>query len=302
MTEALFASGVLGVVICLGISYLFGRGTLRRIDVLVRSARAVAAGELSTRVPVQDKLAGDDLDELSGAFNVMLDRLEELIRQVKQVSSDIAHDLRTPLSRVRQRLDKLRHSGNDAQAQHRAIDEIEKNLDTVLDMFAAVLRLAEIECQGPSDHDCPIDLAQIVQRMAETYMPDVEAGGGLLSFAVTPVMIRGDAGLVTLALANLLDNAIKHTPAGTAVRLRAGRQDGMAVLSVSDGGPGVPEQYRDMALQRHWRLAPHRPGSGFGLGLAIVAAVARRHRARLVLSDARPGLTVTLAFPAEPQT
>jgi signal transduction histidine kinase len=262
----------------------------------------VGAGQLSTRVPTHDGFASDDLDELGGAFNVMLDRLEELIRQVKQVSSDIAHDLRTPLSRVRQRLDKLRRSEDDAQARLRAINLIEANLDEVLSMFAALLRLAEIECEGPSGRDGPIDLSGLVQRMAETYTPDIETRGGALTVAVKPVAIRGDAGLITLAIANLLDNVLRHTPPDTAVRMCFEEKNGLAILSVGDGGPGVPEQYREMVLRRHWRLAPHRPGSSSGLGLAIVAAIARRHRARLTLTDACPGLTVTLAFTVEPLT
>jgi len=296
----LCASGFLGVILCLGISYLFSRGAWRRIEALVSSAKAVAGGQLDARVSHPGGRVRDDLDELGSSFNFMLDRLEDLIAQVRQVSSDIAHDLRTPLSRVRQRLDKLRDCPSDRHLEEIAL--IEADLDRVLAMFAAILRLAEIESEGPETGDSPFDLAQLVQRMADTYKPDIEAEGRVLTIDVEPALVDGDAGLMAQAIANLLDNVLRHTPPCTGAAIRAARHDGVSILSVSDRGPGVPAEYREQVLRRHWRLAAHRPGSSSGLGLAIVAAIARRHRARLVLTDARPGLAVTMIFPATRDT
>ena len=292
----LSASGLLGVILCLGTSYLFSRGAWRRIEELVRSAKAVAGGQLDARVATPASNVRDDLDELGGSFNHMLDRLEDLIGQVRQVSSDIAHDLRTPLSRVRQRLDKLRHCPDDKRAEMIAL--IEADLDNVLIMFAAILRLAEIESEGPDNGGGSFDLGELVRRMADTYRPDIEAEGRALTIEAEPAVIDGDAGLVAQAIANLFDNVLRHTPPGTAVAIRAACRNGVSILSVSDRGPGVPVEYREQVLRRHWRLASHRPGSGSGLGLAIVAAIARKHRAHLTLADACPGLAVTLTFPA----
>ncbi len=296
VTAALVCSGLLGVSFCLAVSYLFSRGAWRRIEAVVGSAKAVGAGQLDVRAPTRGGDARDDLDELAGAFNSMLDRLEALIAQVRQVSSDIAHDLRTPLTRVRQRLDRLRECP-DEEARLEAIGRIEADLDGVLGVFSALLRLAEIEGDGPSAREGPVDLAGVVARMAETYEPDIEASLRPLLVEVEPAVIRGDAQLIAQAIANLLDNALRHTPPGSAIAIRVRRDAGSVILSVTDSGPGVPAQFRDLVLQRCRRLDPSRPGSGSGLGLAIVAAIARRHNARLSLADAGPGLEVALIFP-----
>jgi signal transduction histidine kinase len=296
VSRALIASGALGVSFCLAMSYLFSRGAWRRIEALARSAGAVTSGKLDARVSIRSARHLDDIDQLGAAFNGMLDRLEEMIAHVRQVSSDIAHDLRTPLSRVRQRLEDLRRSGEDPAT----ISLIETDLDEVLAMFSALLRLAEIESEGHAVPDGPVDLAELARRMAEIYRPDIESSGRALSLQAAPAIVRGDAQLINQALANLLDNVLRHTPPGAPLEIATSRRDGAAVLSVTDRGPGVPAEHRELALQRCRRLDPSRPGSGSGLGLAIVAAIARRHGAQISLADARPGLTVALAFPVAP--
>jgi signal transduction histidine kinase len=295
--RSLIVSGLLGVSFCLTASYLFSRGSWRRIDELVRLAKAVAGGQLDARVPAHG-VGRDDLDELGGAFNLMLERLEALIAQVRQVSSDIAHDLRTPLTRVRQRLDQLRRLDDDVPARDLAITRIEADLDDLLGMFSALLRLAEIESDSAGDRDDRFDLVDLARHVADTYRPDIEACGGVLTVALEPAVVCGDARLITQAIANLLDNAIRHTPAQTPICIRTGLENGAPVLSVTDRGPGVPAESRELVLQRYKRLDSSRRGKGSGLGLALVAAIARRHRARLALTDAAPGLTVTLTFAA----
>ena len=301
VTQALIASGVLGVTFCLAASYLFSRGVWRRVEDLVRSAKAVAAGQLDARVRLRSGDSPDDLDELAHAFNVMLDRIGELLAQVRQISSDVAHDLRTPLTRVRQRLDRLRHS-LDAPAAVRleAIGRIEADLDEVLSTFSALLRLAEIESDERAATTAPVDLAEVVQRLAETYRPDITSTGRTLTVDVEPAVICGDAQLITQAIANLIDNILHHTPPGTPVAMSARVDNGAAALSITDRGPGVPAECRELVLQRCRRLDPSRPGSGAGLGLTIVAAIARRHGARLDLADAKPGLSVVMTFPRSP--
>jgi hypothetical protein len=299
LTRALALSGLLGVGFCLVASYLFSRGAWRRIDDLAAAAKAVADGRLTVRARTQAASAPrDDLGELAGAFNAMLDRLEELIAQVRQVSSDIAHDLRTPLTRVRQRLERLREEAGDA-GREADIARIEADLDAVLAMFAALLRLAEIESDPARRREAPVDLADIAQRMADAYRPDIEASGRRLLLDVAPAVVSADDALIAQAVANLLDNALRHTQVAATISIEAGVRDGAPLLAVSDDGPGIPAALREAALQRSRRLDPGRSGGGFGLGLAIVAAIARRHRARLALSDAGPGLRVALVFGAE---
>ncbi|HEY2049022.1 MAG TPA: HAMP domain-containing sensor histidine kinase [Caulobacteraceae bacterium] len=301
VTQALVTSGALGVAFCLAASYLFSRGAWRRIEDLVRSAKAVAGGQLDARVRLRSGDSPDDLDELAHAFNVMLDRIGELLAQVRQVSSDVAHDLRTPLTRVRQRLDRL-GQGLEAPAAERleSIGRIQADLDEVLSTFSALLRLAEIENDERAATTAPVDLAEVVQRIAETYRPDITSTGRTLTVDAEPAVICGDAQLITQAIANLIDNILHHTPPGTPVMMSARVEKGVATLSITDRGPGVPAEYRDLVLQRCRRLDPSRPGSGAGLGLAIVAAIARRHGAKLVLGDAKPGLVVTMTFPHAP--
>jgi signal transduction histidine kinase len=260
-------------------------------------AKAVAGGQLDARVSTAG-VGSDDVDALGGAFNSMLERLEALIAQVRQVSSDIAHDLRTPLTRVRQRLDQLRCLDDDAPARHLAITRIEADLDDLLGMFSALLRLAEIESDSAGARDDRFDLVELARHVADTYTPDIEACGRVLTVELAPAVVCGDARLITQAIANLLDNAMRHTPARTPISIRTGLENGAPVLSVTDRGPGVPAEHRELVLQRYKRLDSSRRGKGSGLGLALVAAIARRHRARLTLTDAAPGLTVTLTFAA----
>ena len=296
--RVLFVSGLIGVGFCLAASYLFSRGVWRRVESLVASAKAVAGGRLDVRVRAGGEAVRDDIDELGAAFDAMLDRLETLVAQVRQVSTDIAHDLRTPLTRVRQTLEGLRGDlQGGAAAPPKAVDQIERDLDEVLRIFAALLRLAEIEGEDYAVCEGPIDLAQLVGRMAETYRPDIESSGRTLAVDAQPAVVRGDAQLIAQAVANLLDNALRHPPPGTPIAMSV-RSAGRSVeLAVVDRGAGVPAECREMVLRRFKRLEASRSSAGSGLGLAIVAAIARRHGAQLILGDAHPGLSVVLAFP-----
>ena len=296
--RVLFVSGLIGVGFCLAASYLFSRGVWRRVASLVASAKAVAGGRLDVRVRAGGEAVRDDIDELGAAFDVMLDQLETLVAQVRQVSTDIAHDLRTPLTRVRQTLEGLRGDlQGGAAAPRKAVDQIERDLDEVLRIFAALLRLAEIEGEDYAVCEGPVDLAQLVGRMAETYRPDIESSGRTLAVDAQPAVVRGDAQLIAQAVANLLDNALRHTPPGTPIAMSVRPAGRSAELAVVDRGAGVPAEYREMVLRRFKRLEASRSGAGSGLGLAIVAAIARRHGAQLTLGDAHPGLSVVLAFP-----
>jgi signal transduction histidine kinase len=210
------------------------------------------------------------------------------------VSTDIAHDLRTPLTHVRQKLEQLK-GGADERVAAAAL-EMEADVDDLLRQFDAMLRLAEIENDVGAAARTPVDLAELTLRIADAYRPDVEASGRRLAVDCRVATAEGEADLIALAITNLVENALRHTPAGAFVRIGTDTVDGRAVVSVVDDGPGIAEDQREAALQRFHRLEASRTTQGFGLGLAIVAAVAKRQGAALELGDAGPGLSAVLRF------
>lgn len=280
----------------LGLSLLAYGGVIRRVDSVADAARAASRGQLDVSAPVRHPLVRDDIDDLAEAFNHMLGQINALMQSVRQVSADIAHDLRTPLTRVRNKVDILLRGRADDAALGRALASVNEDIAEVLRAFDAVLRLAEIE-SGQGVFKQPVDLAEVVSRVAEAYRPDAEDGGRRLDAALEPARVVGDPELLTHAVANLLDNALRHTPEGAHIALSTGQSDGHPFLIVTDDGPGVPEAQRAAVLERFYRLERSRTTSGTGLGLAIVAAIAARHGARLDLLEAAPGLAVRLTFP-----
>jgi signal transduction histidine kinase len=260
-------------------------------------AREAALGRLDVRAPERKAWLRDDTDDLSEAVNHMLGRINLLMQNVRLVSADIAHNLRTPLTRVGQKLNALRRRHAGAPGLADDIETIHGDLAEALRTFDAMLRLAEIESHGPRTVEA-IDLARLAQQVGEAYRPDAEESGRRLDVSAEPASATGDPDLVVQAAANLLDNALRHTPPGTRVVLATGFEAGQSFLSVRDDGPGIDEAHRAMVLERFVRLQASQSGSGTGLGLAIVAAVAKRHHARLDLMDRAPGLEVRIRFPA----
>lgn len=293
--RTLAVCGAVGALLGLALSYLLTRGALQRVDAVVSTARAVSAGRMQVRAPTRRALAPDDIDELGATFNTMLDEIATLVSRVRWVSTDIAHDLRTPLTHVRQKLERIR-AGRDPEAAA-AAGEIEGDVDELLRVFDAMLRLAEIENDaGAAAAFARVDLAELAGRIADAYRPDVEAGGRRLETRLAAAAVEGDADLIGQALANLIENAMRHTPPGSRIAVSVGIEAGRPVLAVGDDGPGVPADQRRAVLERFHRLEASRTTPGSGLGLPIVAAVARRHRAMLRLDDAAPGLRVSLVF------
>jgi signal transduction histidine kinase len=288
--------GALGVVLGLGVSYLFMGGACRRLAALVRAAHGVSEGRLDTRVDLGARGAFDDINELGAAFNGMLDEIAGLMTQAKDVSSAIAHDLRTPLTRVRHKLERLRCLCEGAPDRRALVDQIDAELGELLRSFDAMLRLAEIENQPVRSSRADLDLGEVAARVADAFLPDIEDAGRRLQSRFEPTPVQGDAELVSQALANLLDNALRHTPAGGPILVAVERRRNEGVLIVEDCGPGIPEPLRTVVLERFRRLDPSRSGPGSGLGLAIVAAIAKRCHAAFVLSDASPGLRAELRF------
>ena len=284
-----------GAVIVIGGAgaLLLGAYLRRRLSGISGAAEAIMAGNLGERVPVGPR--GDEFDRLSAALNAMLDRIGDLLDNLRRVSGDVAHDLRTPLARLRNQLEDGLRAGATEATIERAIEQS----DEVLALFAAILRLSEIEAGKLRASFGPVDIAVLVAEIGDSYAPAVEDSGRRLICDVDPVApVFGDRELIAQALINLLDNAQVHTPVGTTITLslRAGPEG--ARLTVADDGPGVPEGDRDRITQRFARLEASRSRPGHGLGLSLVAAIAQIHGASLAIGDNSPGLTVMLEFRA----
>lgn len=270
-------------------------GFLRRIEDINRTTRSIIEGDLSRRVPTGG--SDDEMDRLAVNLNAMLARIQSLMDNVKQVSDDIAHDLRTPLSRLRHRLETARdRSGPDAPAE---LEQAIEDVDAILETFSALLRIAQIESGARRAAFSRVDLAQVVSSVSEAYAAVAEDHGQVVSVdAAAPASIQGDRELLTQMMANLVENPIRHCPTGTRISIALRREAGAAVLCVADSGPGIPAAERDKVFRRFYRLESSRTTPGSGLGLALVKAIADLHGAAVELSDNHPGLRVTVRFPA----
>ena len=293
-----FGFAFLGVL-ALGVAggFALSRDVQRRFSGMSGAAQAIIDGDLGRRIPLSG--AGDDLDALGATFNRMLDRISALMDSLRQVSNDIAHDLRTPLTRLRQRLEASLRAGG-AEAQTVAIEAALADLDAILETFAALLRIAQIEAGTRRAGFRSVDLASLVATVVEAFGPSAEEGRRTLSAETAgSVVVDGDAELLTQALVNMVENALRHTPPGAHVQVGAGRDDRGPFLVVRDDGPGAPAEELAHLFDRFYRLERSRSTPGSGLGLALVAAVARLHDARADLGDASPGLEVRIMFPRE---
>jgi len=277
--------------------YISSRFAQRRFDRINKNTIAILEGDIGRRIPV--KGSGDELDVLSNNLNDMLDRIELLMRGMREVTDNIAHDLRKPITRLKSRIEVTLMGSPDAGAYREALEHTIDEADHILAMFNAILTIAEAESGAQRDRFEDVDLARVARSVTEVYGPLAEESGLEIDLqAGGPVPVSGDPHLISQALANLLDNAIKYAPRSGPLTVRAFRAGGEARLSVSDRGPGIPERAREKALERFGRLEESRTKPGSGLGLSLVRAVADLHCGTVTLEDARPGLAVTLTFPA----
>jgi len=275
------------------------RSTVRRIEQINQTSREIMSGDLSRRVPTTG--TADDFDQLAVNLNAMLDEIERLMGGVRQVSDNVAHDLRTPLTRLRNRLEQLRSELGDTSPQKEHVERSIADADQLLSTFGALLRIARIEAGGHRPDRVPVDLATLVQDAAELYEALAEEKQlNVDASAASSAAIQGDRDLLFQAVTNLLDNAVKYTPEGGRIALEVRRTEDAVDVTVSDTGPGIPAEERDKVLQRFYRLERSRRAPGSGLGLSLVAAVARMHHATLLLEDNAPGLKATLRFNAKP--
>ncbi len=289
-----------GVVIGL----LFSRALLRRVEVVNKTARAIRGGDLSQRIP--ETGAGDELDHLSTNLNAMLDQIERLMAGMRDVSDNIAHDLRSPLTRIRNRLSDALEQ--DAEAKDKALRATIDDSERMLATFNALLSIARIQSGEGAGAMEVTDLVAIVEEMAELYEPAAqEAGFDIILITAPTPPVKGSRELVSQAVANFLDNALKYAAGGKRIELKVQpAKYGGAILSVSDDGPGVDVKDRDRILERFVRLEESRSTPGNGLGLSLVAAIARAHGATLRFEDglanadssgSKKGLRIVMEFP-----
>ena len=275
---------------------LLSRNLLRRVEIINRTSREIMDGALDRRLPVSGN--GDELDRLAENLNEMLDQIERLVTGMRQVTDNIAHDLRSPLNRLRGRLE-VTLMGATTEAEYRtAMEETIAESETLLETFNALLNIAQAEAGLPDDALADFDLSALVADMAELYGPAAEDKSQTLASEVEAgIHICGDRHLAGQALANLMDNAVKYTPEGGSIWLVLRRAGGAAELIVADSGPGIAEADREKVLDRFQRLEASRNSPGTGLGLSLVRAVVKLHCAELVLEDNLPGLRLLLRFP-----
>jgi len=279
---------------------ILGLGVVRRIDAVSRTAARIMAGDLTQRMPVES--SGNEFNDLASILNEMLERIETLLERVREVSDNVAHDLRSPLARLRANLEitllQPRPEAEYREAIRQAINETEDVLRT----FNALLSIARAEA-GPRDAGLPtIDLDAVASETVEIYEALAGERGISLRLALgpEPAPVRGDTQLLSQALCNLVDNAIKYTPRGGCIAVNVSRGAGRAAVEVADSGPGIPPDQRDHVLERFVRLDQARRLPGNGLGLSLVNAVVQYHRGHLWLENNEPGLRVRIEFPALP--
>lgn len=302
ITQTLWTVAIVGIIVSLVSGLLAAGQAASRAEDLSHTAREVMGGNLARRAPVRG--AGDEFDALAQAMNAMLDRLEQLMQTTRTAGDAIAHDLRSPLTRFRQKLEAALEREPDSEADREALRKALDEADRLLDMFAAVLKLARVEAASNWRLE-RIDATDILRELAEFYEPAAEEQGLAFRAQIDDgLQVRGEGGLFTQAVSNLIENALKYTPAGGNVELRAiKRPDGRIEIDVLDDGPGVPPEERDRVLERFVRLETARTSPGVGLGLSLVAAVARLHKGGLHLrdgldKDGHRGLGAALVLPA----
>lgn len=297
--QAVFWALGLALVLGLGGGFLLSRNFLRRVDAITDTSRSIMAGDLARRMPVTG--SGDELDRLAQSLNEMLSQIERLMAGMKEVSSNVAHDLKTPLTRMRARVESALRS--NSRGDHKAaLEKTIEESDQLLQTFNALLSIARAEAGNFREGLTEANASEIVRDVVELYEPIVEEAGGTLESAVADdLAVRADRQLLAQALSNLLDNALKYGtgPNGhkASVTVNAHSENGKAVITVADKGAGIAPEDRARVLERFVRLDDSRNLPGNGLGLSLVASVMKLHGGAFQLGDAAPGLQAKLELP-----
>jgi signal transduction histidine kinase len=298
--RSLFWALGISLVLGLGGGWLTSRNFLKRVDAITDTSRAIMAGNLSNRMPVSG--SGDELDKLAGSLNEMLEQIERLMNGMKEVSSNVAHDLKSPLTRMRARVESALRTGKP-EDYRAALDRTIEESDKLLHTFNALLSIARAEAGQSRELLQTVDAADIIADVAELYEPIVEEAGGRLEVQTSRgLMVRADRQLLSQAVSNLIDNALKYSVNEACPKPQIGiageSESGSVILTVMDRGPGIPENERDHVVRRFVRLDESRTKPGNGLGLSLVAGVMQLHGGSLLLEDNAPGLRAKLILPA----
>ncbi|MBO0736258.1 MAG: HAMP domain-containing protein [Alphaproteobacteria bacterium] len=282
------------LVLAFGGGALLSSSLLRRVETISRAAREIMSGDFAQRIPVRE--ADDEFDHLVTSLNAMLDRIQSSMESVRQVSDDIAHDLRTPLTRLRQRLEQGQRA-RSPEEWHSAAAGCIAEMDAILETFGALLRIAQIESGAAVRHFGEVDLSDVLRTMAEVYEPMADEKGQSFTAQIScGLTVWGDRELVGQMLANIIENAMKHSPPGARIGLETTVCPTEINVAVTDSGPGIPADEHRNVFSRFYRLESSRSTPGSGLGLSLVEAIARLHRVRIDLADNDPGLHLNLRF------
>jgi signal transduction histidine kinase len=282
-------------------AFVVASRALARMDAMTATSQVIMAGDLSGRLPVSG--SGDELDRLAVSLNAMLVRIGELMQGMKEVSDNIAHDLKTPLTRLRNSAEQALRTGGSKDDYRAALERTIEESDGLIRTFNALLLIARTEAGAGSDAFVPVDVSRLLLDFSEMYEPSAEEAGGRLEASIAPdLVVSGNRELLGQVVANLIDNALKYglppqAGAPQVIRLFAAREGEMIRIVVSDHGPGIPVDQRGKAVERFGRLDDSRNKPGSGLGLSLALAVAHLHKGQLVLGDNQPGLSVTLELP-----
>ncbi len=286
------------LILSLAAAVLIATRSARRVVRIEDTLAQLTKGDLQARV-AENPTRQDDLSRIAGGLDRMAQAQEQSVAALKQVSADIAHDLKTPIQRIAVLMADLRDRAIDGSPEADLAERAMAESDRAVAVFQSLLQIAQIEAGSPKARFRPVDLTAVVATFADIYGPAAEDSGHTLLVDLPsgqPVLVQGDKDLLGQVVANLIENALRHTPAGSTIRLALGETGDKATLSVADNGPGIPPAEHALVLRRLYRLERSRTTPGNGLGLALVAAVADLHDATLTLSDVAPGLSVTLTF------
>lgn len=289
-----WASGLTLILGSMG-GVLLSRRYAKRVETVERTTREIMEGDFGRRLPIAG--TRDEFDRLAVSINDMLGRIEGLMSGLRQVSNDIAHDLRTPIARMRQRIEAAKEKATSADELRNAMERALVDSDQVLSTFGAILRIAHIESRMRRSAFTAVDLSSVFSTILETYAPVAEDSSRTLTGSIANgIVVQGDRELLVQMLSNLVENALRHTPDGAKIQLGLERVAGGIAGIVGDDGPGIPADQRRKVFQRFYRLDASRSTPGSGLGLSLVAAIADLHGIRIELDDNCPGLRVSLHF------
>ncbi|MEO9168083.1 MAG: HAMP domain-containing sensor histidine kinase, partial [Aestuariivirga sp.] len=282
-------SASLATLMAVALGLFLSRRFLRRVDEINETSHAIIDGQLAKRIPLRG--THDEFDRLSANLNHLLDNNQNLLNSLREISTNIAHDLRSPLSRLLQRLEYAQQRAKTTKDFRQFNEESIVDAKQTLATFAALMRIAQVESGSSKSDFTRVNLSAVFERVANVYQAVAEDSGKSLETEITPnLYVRGDAELLLLLVVNLVENAIRHTPVGTKINLTLGRSTNEIDAWISDTGPGIPQDMRQKVIERFQRLDQSRSTPGNGLGLALAAAIAKLHDTKIDFGENNPGL------------